>query len=417
MATTIARACGWPRPLSLFEGALFRFSPRWRIGPLPLANASGSLLVSDCMTDLRDDLLTSFVDSSNFRPAMKNLLPRPRLLLLCFLALPALSIQAESPVSQVVVLHNGGVIMGVVKRTEDRYIVSKGPWHVVRVPLRDADFVARDMIEAYQVKRTRLSAQDFHEHVRLAQWCLRHDLDRSAGDLLLHLAKLDPYHAAIQSLEKQLQRRADVRSGAVPKIRTASYQKSRSTHEPATVDVGDLPPLPTGAMASFTRIVQPLVLNRCGQSTCHGHASKNQFRLTKTGLKRQIKTWHNLRAVLSQIDPQHVDSSPLLIKATAAHGSSPRPPLGPRERQKFNRLVRWVSQVAGDGSPLEIANLDTRTTDSKSPRSPWSASNRSGVEAEAVASQTSPPAAADPFDPNRFNEQLDTSDRDAESGP
>ena len=135
---------------------------------------------------------------------------KSRSFLLCLLLLLlSTAIGATEPVTQVVVLHNGSVIMGTIERTSTRYVVSKGPWHVVRVPKPDVDFIARDMEAAYRKKRSRIPSQDFHAHVRLAQWCLRHDQDRLAGEQLLAIAKLDPYHAAVQALEKQLQRQPD----------------------------------------------------------------------------------------------------------------------------------------------------------------------------------------------------------------
>ena len=331
---------------------------------------------------------------------------KSRSFLLCLLLLLlSTAIGATEPVTQVVVLHNGSVIMGTIERTSTRYVVSKGPWHVVRVPKPDVDFIARDMEAAYRKKRSRIPSQDFHAHVRLAQWCLRHDQDRLAGEQLLAIAKLDPYHAAVQALEKQLQRRADVRAGLVPKIRTVSHRTSKTAAPNSATDT-TLPPLPNGAVAEFTRVVQPLVLNRCGQTTCHGRAGTSDFRLYKTGGKRQLMTWQNLRSVISQIDAAQITESPILVKATSIHGQAARPPIGPREQQKFRRIAQWVSAVAGDGTTLALANAAQPDSFDDTRVAAKSATPTSSVaDDDKVAAPPEP--SIDPFDPATFNAQFE----------
>ena len=318
---------------------------------------------------------------------------------------------AANPISQVIVLHNGNAIMGKVEKDATRYIVSKGPWHVMRIPQYDVDFVARDLSEAVHIKRSRLRLHDFHGHVLLAQWCLRHGLDRFAGDLLIHLARLDPYHPAVRSLETQLQRRADIGVELVPKVQMVSHPKRRSPSPPPnSVNVADLPALPASVMADFTRVIQPLVLNRCGQSRCHGRATTSHFQLRKSGTKRQTMTWQNLRAVLAQVDAQNLTHSPLLVRATSTHGTATRPSFGPRDERLFQRLTEWVSQIGSNETALQLAKLDSTSNVSKN--TVTDTGRNTAGKPLAKPAEPNPPADArprsiDPFDPSVFNAQLE----------
>ncbi len=184
---------------------------------------------------------------------------------------------------QVVVLHNDSAIQGRVERSADRLVVSNGPWYVVQIPLADVDFVAPNFAAAYRTKRDRLTDRDFQRHLDLAQWCLRQDLDRFAADQLLHLAKLDSHHPAVEALEQQLRRRANqVEVDAHVDAQPASFGVDRNPPQIEAPESADERPIVSPeALAEYTRSIQPLLLNRCGQTTCHGSSSRSVFQLQR----------------------------------------------------------------------------------------------------------------------------------------
>ena len=84
--------------------------------------------------------------------------------LFCLLAFALLHTQyaaADQPpageVEQFVVLRNGEVLSGQIRRQADRYIVVANGTEM-RVPARDVDFVCKSLDEAYQVQRNRVIA-------------------------------------------------------------------------------------------------------------------------------------------------------------------------------------------------------------------------------------------------------------------
>ena len=235
-------------------------------------------------------------------------------------------------------------------------IVSNGPWYVVRVPLSDVDFVAPDFAAAYRTKRGRLNERDFPRHLQLAQWCLRHDLDRFAADQLLHLARLDPHHSAVDALEQQLRRRAagsgtgrrrrptgDFRVGCDVRPRAATRHRRPTGPLPY-----ELPSVSPVALAEFTRSIQPLLLNRCGQTTCHGSAGQNAFqlqRLRASGVARKDLTLRNLRSAIAQ----HRLAGCRPDVAVGACHSAPRPRQpGPLWASR-NEAVRTAARLGDPG--------------------------------------------------------------------
>lgn len=308
---------------------------------------------------------------------------------------------------QVIVLHNGNIVQGRLERIDAGWNVTNGPWYSIHVPARDVDFVAADLREAYRVKLTRVRPGDFEEHLRLAQWCLRHDLDGSAADRLLHLARLSPQHPAVDALEQQLRRRANPTPTPPSTVVPARFEQavSESTKAPEN----ELPPLPPEAIGEFTRSVQPLLLNRCGQATCHGSAASNDLQLigSRRRILRKDLTWRNMRAVLTYVDPDNVEASPLLEHAFTSHGNRAQAPLEAHEVRPRQTLLNWVSLVSSAGS---AGNANSGRSPNWASTQPPSSATLGVASSEVVRAAAHEPLpslsdqpAADPFDPAEFN--------------
>ena len=338
--------------------------------------------------------------------------------------------QAEAPsditAPQVVVLQNGGVVQGRVEKSRDGLRVTNGPWYAVNVPRDDVDFVADDMPEVYRVKLDRIRAGDFDGHVKLAYWCLRYNMDTKAADRLLYLSNLDPFNPAIAALESQLRQRAS-RGLTDANVKLASVEQPIEpvSAQPA-VPVQAIDP---DSVGEFTRTIQPLILNRCGQTTCHGNASRNAFHLTRlnsSGSARRDLTLRNLNAVMKYVGSGPVTQTRLYERATLAHGRAIRAPIESHEVRQLRRLAGWIASTTGQ----QIMPLANAADDSVSPPPPGTAADpltrlqnamqdvdkTNTVARSSRVDSTSPSATlTDPYDPNSFNRRFHGDDEiDAE---
>lgn len=123
---------------------------------------------------------------------------------------------------------------------------------------------------------------------------------------------------------------------------------------PAAAAATDLPP---PVVASFTRTVQPLVLNKCAAGACHGGADRPAPALTRIDLPAnatRTTTLANLRAFLDVVGPTR-SASRFFLRVTDAHVEVPLGRLrqqvefSPRERSTIHA---WLALVKGAEQPL-----------------------------------------------------------------
>src|SRR5690606_4750160 len=105
---------------------------------------------------------------------------------------------------QVVVLRNGEVLSGRVLQDGEHYkIVREGS--EIRLAAREVEMVASSLDEAYeQLKARKVSTVD--DHVRMAQWCMRHKLLGYAAKEIMEVMQKDPRDPRIAQLDAQLTR-------------------------------------------------------------------------------------------------------------------------------------------------------------------------------------------------------------------
>lgn len=356
-------------------------------------------------------------------------LPNQVAVVLAALTCASSLVSATEP--QVVVLNNGNIFEGRVQfdRNSDRYIVTKGPWYTIHVPRDTVDFVARNPRHAYAIKKKRISPNHVGQHVRLAQWCMRNDFEYLAAETLVHIIRLDPHHSSIDALEQQLMSRAQPK----PESNSGTVQPVSYHHAQAASTESELPPLPPNSVAHFTRAIQPLLMNRCGQAACHGNASTNDLRLweQRNGRIPKALTWKNLRSVLQQVDHDSPNDSPILLRALTAHGPAKRPPFEPHETKQFQRLQHWVVEATlGESATAQVVTEPVsfaghtegiapaqgmsealarlyRESGAEVPAA-HSATQAGGFEAAASANSGDVELAGqDPFDPAEFNARGD----------
>jgi hypothetical protein len=108
--------------------------------------------------------------------------------------------------------------------------------------------------------------------------------------------------------------------------------------------------MPAGSVETFTQSIQPLLVNRCATSGCHGPGGTTEHRLNRlppqrTSASRRL-TQENLAVVLGWIDRGNPKASPLLTAPLAAHGRARIPVFAHTEIPQYRMLVDWVHRVA-----------------------------------------------------------------------
>jgi hypothetical protein len=106
----------------------------------------------------------------------------------------------------------------------------------------------------------------------------------------------------------------------------------------------------------FTERVQPILMNKCGNASCHGPAAENEFRLTRvrlTGGAHRVHSERNLAVTLKYVDRRSPDRSPLLLVPQGNHGRAGRAIFdGPFGDEQFGTIREWVRGIAQTGDGL-----------------------------------------------------------------
>ncbi len=267
---------------------------------------------------------------------------------------PVLPAQAAT----ILILMDGRVIDGTIR----------ADLHGYRVQTADANqffsfdqvkLVARDRNDAYQKMCAMEPGNHVRRDLRLGRWCLENRLPQEAAFHLRKVLETDPVNQEAKSLLTRLEASQTTGGGFVKVGGVADRMKAD------TRVVESLSRLSPATVKEFVIGVQPILMARCGR--CHSSSEATSFRLERVHLaaggSRSI-TGRNLEAVLHQIDPQFSRRSPLLMKATEAHGGASHAPLsgGGADFQKA-RLTAWLQSVAPELNRLNREDASRRSTD------------------------------------------------------
>ncbi len=323
------------------------------------------------------------------------------------------SASTASEPQELIVLRNGRILHGNVTSIGDEMIISFAKGGEMRISSSAVECRCRSLVEAYQLKRQQLDINQPGQRLDLAEWCIRHDLLKQAMDELLETQIRDPGNERIDRVRRQWILATQYKS-APQQVATTNVKKPISVEELDKLVRG----LPPGAVEKFTSVIQPILVNSCATSDCHGSNSANDLRLIRPASRRILArrfTQRNLFSVLQTIDTDAADESQLLINSIRAHGSQQKPALGPFDRHQYQQLADWVRSISKKTkprTPLKIAKRDTRVlqTSSTSP----SVRNQPPAAKQAPAPKPIPAkpsngatfVPADPFDPEIFNRRF-----------
>jgi hypothetical protein len=260
---------------------------------------------------------------------------------------------------QLVVLISGRILSGQVSRNGGGYLVEQSNGRVQLAP-EDVQFVVKDLREAYRKHRDGVQYPTPASHLALAQWCIAHRLYEEARDELKKSLKGDP---ETEEARRLLQRLNDTIRANLPAA-VSPPPPLKTSDGFLQPDVESLGGLSRGVAMQFTSKIQPLLLNKCGNATCHGGASNNGFRLISArigGNGSRQTTERNLAESLKQLDLQDVAASPLLSVSTGGHGGKGTIFAGPAGAEQLKLIKTWAKTVAEEKreDAMALANRPT----------------------------------------------------------
>jgi len=330
------------------------------------------------------------------------------------------------PVQGMVVLRNGEVIEGKITRDEGIYIVDI-PNGRIRIKQADVDLVCGNLEEGYRRKRAAIHVGDVHDHLDLAQWCMRHNLFGLATVELADATAADPKHPMIAALQHRLKMAMEPPPSDVKMKKLLSPGPSNDELDRM------IRGMPRGVVETFTQSVQPMLLNNCATAGCHGPQSETGLRLWHIAAGRPSSrrtTQRNLYSVLQFINRENPSASKLLTAATKPHGTAQHAIFSEHQAVQYQRMLDWASLVvrpeaaeqpesvarrsapevveppaeAAPGRLPQEAGKGRLLTASARRRTPRDAGAPGKADKAAPASFDQP---ADPFDPEGFNRRYE----------
>lgn len=245
-----------------------------------------------------------------------------------------------SPAQQMLVLRNGQSIEGRITQADGHYIVDLSDGQI-RIKSADVDLICNTLEEGYQRKRAAIQVGNVHHHLELAQWCLRHNLLEPAALELADAVAADPTNPMIGAVQHRLKMATEPSVSADTGVKKAA---GPSNEELDRMVRG----LPRGSVEMFTQSVQPLLMNHCATSGCHGPQSDGGLQFIRVPMGKPASrriTQRNLNSVLAFIDHENVAASPLLTAPNGPHGTVKHAVFSEHEAAQYNRLVEWVCQL------------------------------------------------------------------------
>lgn len=320
-----------------------------------------------------------------------------------------------------VLLHNGNVIQGTPQLLGTHVVIDRGDGSELRLDSRQVAHSASSLSELYQYRRQQCQYPTVSSYQDDARWCYRNQLFAEMQESLDAADALDPTHPETLRLKRQL---ASVQSRSSGETEM-SGDSIKNTLTPtagrvvisAAPSVVQRPPVEEAseaelmkanltfqAVAYFNNRIQPLLINRCGNTGCHRSPSDTKWQLTHMGVhvrppSRMTKL--NLLTTLSIVSRSGDGVSDLMTYATTAHGGKDEAPLKRGDATSIDSLQEWIHEVSSttatdDATPLtELPTLSSEITQVTPPKP----SDQSSVPKIAAVRQVGFTDTAMPFDP------------------
>jgi hypothetical protein len=266
------------------------------------------------------------------------------------MALAAHASASQKP-SRLLVLVDGRIVTGQITPRPDGYDVQVDGGRMY-IDSNRVRFEATNLPDAYDRMRDSIPDLTPTNHMELARWCLENKLHTQARREVLDALHLDPHRQDAKRILRALEHVGEESNTPQTGSGLTEYP-SLSQIPPPAVESRSLAGLSRSVAHGFVRDVQPLMMNKCANSGCHGKGTKTQFQLTSAhrGSTPAIAE-RNLAAVLKQIDFSQPTTSPFLRIGGEAHGNMAASAFPGRSGAAQIRILQeWVMLAANDISP------------------------------------------------------------------
>lgn len=271
-----------------------------------------------------------------------------------------LPLRTRNAEQQILILNDGNVVKGQFTRRTGGVDVALNPGRMF-IAEGQIRFQATSMEDAYLKMRSSMQNLTPTNHIELSRWCIANKLPTFARKELLDALFLNPDHETarlmLESLTREENRAAD-RQRAIAEAEAAERMAESVTMRNMLPDRRSLGGLPSSLAVTFTRRIQPLLSNKCGNARCHSSGRSGFSIVSIRNGSSAVIAEQNLAAVLSQLDANNPDQSPLLQATTGLHGGS-RELLFPGSTggDQVRLLEAWIHAVA-----QEIGGQSTDST-------------------------------------------------------
>lgn len=270
--------------------------------------------------------------------------------------------------ADVVLLHNGGLFEGTVQRTSDAVTV-EGDGSYIHLRTADVAHVAESLVAAYEWKRAQMGGDGLIaiDHLELADWAIENHLWEQAARELLDARQSAPTSGRLGLLERRLDEAMRIATIMPPQktpVPSERIEALNGTPAAAPDDDFQRPALPDGALEQFTRRIQPVLLNSCAISGCHGAEPAGGFAFDVASLRGYgdlRSTERNLDATLRLIDVHQPLSSKLLTIAKGPHAGV-TPIGGQRREEMLQRISDWAHKIALHNAPPVATEVPATAT-------------------------------------------------------
>ncbi len=346
------------------------------------------------------------------------------------------------------------ILVGMVRLNGNFLEIEIANQSRVSIPRDQVEFVGADAAEVYEFKCRSVTRWLPGDHFKMARWCSQNQLLAKAIEHYAVIEKAAPDYPLVKQLGVEIEQkilsdekfRAYAGLGPLTQAQVTKKDSSASSATTAastassTTRVTDHPQI----ALYFNDRIQPILVNRCSQSACHGVASKNSLKLMEpTGAVYARVSSENLKSTLEQINRDASGTAKLLVYATKPHGLQREPGIALTETNLIEELKNWIrfsenpivpavatssaspnlssaSEVPSKLNPLPPGSSPLRAVPNSKASEPKiefpsgatrpSTSEIDALEAQLnqiLAKEKPSPAnsSADPFDPAEFNRQ------------
>lgn len=333
-----------------------------------------------------------------------HILPRIRscwfalpLIVAALLSLTSMHLQALDPPlavtgaerTRVVLLKNDRCLTGLVRQLGDQVMIEIDESARVSKAASDIQFIADDLEGIYQHKLARYAHLGPGENIRLARWCLAVGLNEHAAQHFLAVHREAGENPLVKQLGVELrdQLLSDesfrLYLGLEPLRHASGGGLASSVHTASSVATDNLMPIAPTVVTVFTDQVQPILLNRCSQSGCHGLSATNRLKIiAPIGTARARISEQNCRSALQFVAVDDSNMSVLLRYALGAHGIQKTASITTQEPRLMETLQSWTTFAR---NPV-VAAVDQHDTSPGTAPAVYSDPARSGVPASGLPS-------------------------------